>query len=65
MEKQFLKPIADKSIKTNLLAIANFAFQEAEGDKVPARKEAFIKVGKALMLLAEGRYVTRLLNYME
>ena len=65
MPKKFLKPLHDKSMKTNLIALVNFCEQEAATDKVARRREAFLKIGQDLKKLAEGRYVTRLLDYME
>lgn len=65
MSKKFLKPLHDKSMKTNLMALVNFCEQEAADDKVEHRRKAFVKTGQALKKLAESRYVTRLLDYME
>ena len=75
MPQKFLKPLHDKSMKTNLMALVNFCEQEAateyEYDKdglpemLKRRREAFVKIGQYLKKLADGRYVNRLMDYME
>lgn len=47
------------------MALVNFCEQEAIDDKIELRRVAFVKIGQDLKKLAEGRYVNRLLNYME
>lgn len=53
------------STKKCLLSIARKLEIQASKDMVKPRKEAMEQIAKSLTSLANGRYVTRLLDYME